>query len=102
RGIALPDGRRRRVDEVADASDVEDEPLRRVRGGLTSEAGNHARSVRTGTDVPLYPAARSSGGASAWQIATASASAAWCGVGGSESDRIIFTIRCIWAFSARP
>src|SRR5438477_2305052 len=51
----------------------------------------------------LYPAAaRSSGGASAWQIATASASAAWCGVGSSGSERIIFTIRCICAFSARP
>ena len=42
------------------------------------------RSLRTRNGRSLYPAAaRSSGGASAWQIATASASAAWCGVGSS-------------------
>ena len=36
---------------------------------------------------------RSSGGASAWQIATASASAAWFGCGTSCRPRIAFTIR---------
>ena len=44
----------------------------------------------------------SSGGASAWQIATASASAAWLGVGTSSSARIAFTIFPTCSLSARP
>ena len=48
------------------------------------------------------PTIRSKGGAEAWQIATASASAAWFGVGSYSSPRIAFTIRCTCALSARP
>src|SRR3954471_17858316 len=43
-----------------------------------------------------------SGGASAWQIATASASAAWFGAGTSSSERIAFTIFPTCSLSARP
>ncbi len=68
--VALAHRGRRRVDEVADAADVEDEPFRRVRHGLTAQARDHEAA-----------AIRRSGGAIAWQIATASASAAWFGVG---------------------
>ena len=75
--------------QVADAAHVEDEPVRRASGRRAAQAGDH-------------PATSSSGGASAWQIATASASAA-CDDGGSASSlRMIFTIRCICPFSARP
>ena len=49
--VALADRGRSRVDEIADAADVEDEPFRRVGDGLAAEARDHARSVRTGTDV---------------------------------------------------
>jgi len=65
--------------------------------------GGDRSAERLGQLLGSQPAtASNSGGASAWQIATASASAAWFGVGSSGSARIIFTIRCICAFSARP
>src|SRR5438552_10730487 len=90
RRVAFPDRGRRRVDEVAHPVDVQHEPFGCIGGGPAAEAGDH-------------PAATlSKGGERAWQIATARASAAWCGVGSSGSARIIFTIRCICAFSARP
>src|SRR5207253_5663352 len=72
---------RSRGDEVADAADVENEARRRARRDRPTEARDHS------------PAASSRrAGASAWQIATASASAAWCGLGGSGRPRIAFTI----------
>ena len=40
------------------------------------------------------PMAAASGDASAWQMATARASAAWCGFGTSARPRIDFTMRC--------
>ena len=80
----------RRREEIADAVDVEDEAVRRTPGELSPQAADHP------------PAIRSSGGASAWQIATARASAAWFGVGFASSARIERTIRCTCAFSARP
>src|SRR6185312_8002751 len=88
--VGLPCGAWRRSDEVADAADVEEQPLRRRRDGRAAQAGDHADT------------AFRSGEASAWQIATASASAAWFGVGSSLSPRMTFTIRCTCAFSARP
>ena len=63
RTVGGADRRRRRGDEITDAADVDDEPVRRVRHGLAPKARDH-------------PAILSRGGASAWQIATASASAA--------------------------
>src|SRR5438132_6135299 len=91
--LAAPVGQavraRRRLDEVADAAHVEDEPVGAPRDRLAAQPGDH-------------PAALSNGGARAWQMATASASAAWFGSGGSASPRIAFTIRCTCAFSARP
>ena len=81
--------RRRGGEEVADAVDVEHEAVRRPAGRASPQPRDH-------------PAIRSSGGASAWQIATASASAAWFGVGFDSSARIVRTIRCTCAFSARP
>ena len=68
---------RRRADEVADAVHVDDEPLPRAAGDPSTQPGDHAVSLI-------------SGGTSAWQIATASASAAWFGAGTSSSaeDRL--------------
>ena len=43
-----------------------------------------------------------SGAALAWQIATASASAAWSGLGSAASDSSAWTMRCTWSFAARP
>src|SRR5262249_31109771 len=80
----------RRRDEVADAADVEHEPVGAPRDGLPAEARDHPDTVR------------SSGGASTWQMATASASAAWSGRGSRSRPRIVFTIRCTCSFSARP
>ena len=77
---------------VPDAVHVEDEALGVAGDGLPAEARDHRRP----------PAAAMSGGASAWQIATASASAAWCGLGISVRPSTERTIRCIWSFSARP
>ena len=57
------------------------------RGGARSSSGSREREQ---------------GGASAWQIATASASAAWCGRGTSARPSTALTMRCTWIFSARP
>ena len=90
---APQDGWRRR-DEVPDAVDVEHEPL----GAADPRAGRGAARSRAGP----HDAIRASGGISAWQIATARASAA-CEVGGSSSsESSIFTIRDTWPLSARP
>ena len=63
---------------------VEDESVRVVDDRLPAQARDH----------PRLRASASSGGASAWQMATASASAAWCGRGVSESPSTAFTMRC--------
>jgi len=80
---------RRRVDEVADAVHVDDQARPRAPGDAAAQARNHAVSLI-------------SGGAIAWQIATASASAAWFGDGTSSSERIAFTIFPTCCLSARP
>ena len=69
RALGAPEHRRRRGDEVADAVDVEDEPV----GACDRRACREGGRSRV--------ASRASGGVSAWQIATASASAS-CVVGG--------------------
>ena len=46
--------------------------------------------------------ARAIGAPLAWQIATASASAAWSGFGSSCSISSVWTIRCTWSLAARP
>ena len=51
-GLALPDGRGSGMNEVADTSHIEHEALGRVGSGLAAQTGDHAVSVRTGTDVP--------------------------------------------------
>jgi hypothetical protein len=79
----------RRGDEIADPVHVEHEAVGRPAGELAPQARDH-------------PVSRRSGGASAWQIATASASAAWFGVGLAGSARMARTIRCTWPFSALP
>ena len=89
--LGLAHDRRRRGDEVADAADVEHEPV-----GVEATGFPRRREIRA------QPTIFRSGGASAWQIATASASAAWFGVGSSSRPRIALTIRCTCAFSARP
>src|SRR5262249_43806046 len=80
---------RRGQDEIANSAHVEDEALGPARNRPPSQHRDH-------------PTARRKGGASAWQIATASASAAWCGTGGCSSPRILLTIRCTCSLSARP
>ena len=86
-GAAQHAGRGR--DEVADAVDVEHEPVGAATRGRAAQPGDH-------------DAIRASGGISAWQIATARASAS-CEVGGiSGSESSILTIRCTWPLSAWP
>ena len=86
-GRLLADARvhpRRRRDEVADAADVDHEPGRRARGDGTAQPRDHAGLSAEESSQPTgrlqggrtQPAIRRSGGASAWQIATASASEA--------------------------
>ena len=53
-------------------------------------------------DHPTLVSAAASGAPLAWQIATASASAAWSGRGSSSSASSVWTIRCTWSFAARP
>ena len=53
-------------------------------------------------DHPATAAAAASGAWLAWQMATASASAAWSGRGGSGSESSAWTIRATWPLSARP
>ena len=83
--VGLLDRRRRRQDAIADAVDVEDEALCVAGHRLAAEPRDHRRP----------PATAMSGGASAWQIATARASAAWCGLGISVRPSTARTIRCI-------
>ena len=78
--LRTPQRALRRGHEVADAAHVEDERVATQPCRSTGQAGDH-------------PTARSSGGASAWQIPTASASAAWWGSGSSFSPRIACTMR---------
>ena len=78
-----------RLDEVADPADLEHERVRGARDRFAAQPGDQT-------------AALSRGGASAWQIATASASAAWFGVGGFGSPRIALTIFCTCTLSACP
>ena len=61
--VGAPKHARGRGDQVADAVHVQDEAVRAARDRLAPEPRDH-------------PATLSSGGASAWQIATASASEA--------------------------
>src|SRR5262249_57293187 len=90
-GLRHPRRRRRDGQRVPHAADVEHDAV----------AGGRARDRRP-TQARDHPAAFKSGGASAWQIATASASAAWWGCGTCFRPRIALTIRCTWPFSARP
>ena len=64
RASGLGERARRRLDEIADAADVEHEAVGPAPDGLAAELRDHDATCL------------SSGGASAWQMATASASAA--------------------------
>ena len=75
RALRRPQHRRRRGDEVADASDLDDEPVGRTGDRASAQARDH-------------PASLASGGVNAWQIATASASASCVVRGSSSSARI--------------
>ena len=59
------------------------------------------KSSSSGTSM-LSATAAACGAPLAWQIATASASAAWSGRGGASSPSSIWTIRATWSLSARP
>ena len=61
--LRLAERAQRRLDAIADAVDVEDDPVEHPRDDGAPQRGDH-------------PVARRSSGAIAWQIATASASAA--------------------------
>src|SRR6185503_20527383 len=69
-----------RGDEVPDAADVDEQAVGRAGDRLAAQPGDHPATFR-------------SGGARAWQTATASASDAWSDIS-SSSARIIATIRC--------
>ena len=71
--LGAPQHAGRRRDEVADAVDVEQEPVRAATGRRAAQPGDHE-------------AIRASGGINAWQIATASASAS-CEVAGISVER---------------
>ena len=88
--VGPPRRTRRRGDEVADPVHVEDETVGTVGNRRPAQPRDH--------DATTFI----SGGASAWQIATASASEACVDAGGERSPRIVRTIRATWAFSARP
>ncbi len=79
-----------RLHEIADPANVQDDAVAGLAGEATPQPRDHPAT------------ARRSGGAIAWQIATASASDAWSGVGRDSILRIDCTIRCTCAFSARP
>ncbi len=59
-------------------------------GDRALEQGDHALS------------AAASGAPFVWQMATASASAAWSGRGRSDSASSVWTMRCTWTLAARP
>ena len=55
-----------------------------------------------GDHLPLTRAPPGAGAPLAWQIATARASAAWSGWGGSVSDSSTPTMRWTWSLAADP
>ena len=77
---------------VADAAAVDDDVVGAAHRDLALEQGDHA----------VAASAAASGARLAWQIATASASAAWSGCGSSVQREQRWTIRCTWSLSARP
>jgi hypothetical protein len=83
--VGLAQDRGRRLHEVADAVDVEDEPGGGQSGVAAAEPRDHAATVL---------------GAVAWQMATASASEAWWLPTSTPSTS--FTILRSCALSARP
>src|SRR5262249_38852958 len=88
-GLGAAKNGRRHVDEVPHAADLENDAVGATPDQPAAEAGDHATTSSTR-------------GASAWQIATARASAAWFGVGIVGSVSIVFTIRCTCVLSACP
>ena len=89
RAVGAPQHARRRADEVPDARDVDDEPVDRATRGNAAKPRDH-RATST------------SGDPSAWQIATANASASCVERGSSSSPRMSFTIRCTCALLGAP
>ena len=77
---------------VADAAARDDDVVGPPHGDLAGEQRDHAAA----------PTAARSDAPFAWQIATASASAAWSGRGRSVSDSSAWTMRWTWPLSARP
>ena len=114
----LTDGvkrRERHLDVVADAAHVDDEPLHVFFEERAGQMGDHGAcrrdSAESGTWRQLVrrrdPRVRASNRAigpceCAWQIATASASAASCGAGTLSSPSSILTICPSCGFCARP
>ena len=84
------EGLRRDREPVADAAAV----------SITTSPGR--RTATLPRTEAITPSAALSGAPLAWQMATARASAAWSGSGGSGSDSSAPTIRCTWALSALP
>src|SRR4051812_8929406 len=77
----------RHGEPVADAAGEDDDVVGPPDGDLAAHQRDHAATSPTWLT---------------WQIATASASAAWSGRGGSGSESSVWTIRPTWSLSARP
>src|SRR5439155_2601618 len=96
---------------IADAADVDDQTAWGFLDESALETGDHGRYARQ--LVPPAPGRRRAGSRSSavaigplalcrWQMATAIASAASCGVGGASRPSSSFTICPTCCFSARP
>src|SRR5205823_14994727 len=88
-GGNLPERLGRHRQPVADARRLDHDVVRPPDGDGAPDRRDHPTTARM--RAPL-----------AWQIATARASAAWSGSGGSGSASRVATIRCTWPFSACP
>src|SRR5439155_22753613 len=89
RGRDAPERLHRHRQPVADARRLDHDVVGPSDGDRAPDRRDHPTIARI--RAPL-----------AWQIATARASAAWSGWGGSGSDSRVATIRCTWPFSAPP
>src|ERR1039458_1362262 len=82
---------------VADAAAQQHDVVCPADHDLAPEHADHA-----GAPTPAPASARASGARLTWQIATASASAAWSGAGGESKPSSAATMRATCSLSARP
>ena len=89
-GGNVPERLGRDGEAVADAAAVDDDVVGAADGDVAADERDHpVIAIATGAWLR-------------WQMATARASAAWSGRGGSGSASSAATISCTWSLSARP